>query len=179
MDITENRRVKLSKKMLKEALISLLESKDIYKISIRELCELADVNRTTFYKYYGSQFDLLNDLENDSLKLINEAIDKNVENREQILVVICRYLEQNITISKLLLNNNVDPTFPEKLFSLNSIQDIYAKYVSCPNTDEEMNMYMYNYITYGIYQVIRIWINNESREKADVFAKRLMELLQN
>ncbi len=52
----EDRRIRMTKRMLKDALIELLKKKDIYHVSIRELCEAADVNRTTFYKYYGSQF---------------------------------------------------------------------------------------------------------------------------
>ena len=54
----EDRRVIMTKKLLKNALIVLLKEKDIYHISIRELCALADINRSTFYKYYGSQYDL-------------------------------------------------------------------------------------------------------------------------
>ena len=56
----ENQRVYLSKKLLENALISLLKQKSLYKISIRELCEVASINRSTFYKYFSSQFDLLN-----------------------------------------------------------------------------------------------------------------------
>ena len=56
----ENQRVYLSKKLLENALINLLKQKSLYKISIRELCEVASINRSTFYKYFSSQFDLLN-----------------------------------------------------------------------------------------------------------------------
>ncbi len=59
MEKKEDRRIAMTKRLLKAALIELLKEQDIYHISIRELCERADVNRTTFYKYYGSQFDLL------------------------------------------------------------------------------------------------------------------------
>lgn len=63
MEKKEDRRIAMTKRLLKAALIELLKEQDIYHISIRELCERADVNRTTFYKYYGSQFDLLTDME--------------------------------------------------------------------------------------------------------------------
>ena len=49
----ENQRVYLSKKLLENALISLLKQKSLYKISIRELCEVASINRSTFYKYFS------------------------------------------------------------------------------------------------------------------------------
>lgn len=72
MEKKEDRRIAMTKRLLKAALIELLKEQDIYHISIRELCERADVNRTTFYKYYGSQFDLLTDMEKDMLGLLSQ-----------------------------------------------------------------------------------------------------------
>ena len=76
MEKKEDRRIAMTKRLLKAALIELLKEQDIYHISIRELCERADVNRTTFYKYYGSQFDLLTDMEKDMLDFIAKAIER-------------------------------------------------------------------------------------------------------
>ena len=47
-----DRRVKYTKKVIKDTFLSLLEEKDITNISVKELCEVADVNRGTFYRYY-------------------------------------------------------------------------------------------------------------------------------
>ena len=77
MERKEDRRVAMTKKMLKDALTEMLSEKDVYHISIRELCQRADVNRTTFYKYYGSQFDLLADMENDLLAFLSNTIREN------------------------------------------------------------------------------------------------------
>ena len=77
MEKKEDRRIAMTKRLLKAALIELLKEQDIYHISIRELCERADVNRTTFYKYYGSQFDLLTDMEKDMLDFIAKAIERH------------------------------------------------------------------------------------------------------
>ena len=55
----ENQRIRVTKRMLKEALIRLLKQKSIEKIKVQELCTEAQINRTTFYKYYGSQYDLM------------------------------------------------------------------------------------------------------------------------
>jgi AcrR family transcriptional regulator len=52
------------KKLLKDSLIRLLQQGSIHRISVREICDRAGINRTTFYKYYGSQYDLLGDMEN-------------------------------------------------------------------------------------------------------------------
>ena len=63
----ENQRVRLTKRMLKDALVQLMETKPLEKITIYELCAKAEINRTTFYKYYGSQYDLLDDIKADFL----------------------------------------------------------------------------------------------------------------
>ncbi len=55
----EDRRTQMTKRMLRDNLLELLEHQNIQKISVRALCEQADINRSTFYKYYKSQYDLL------------------------------------------------------------------------------------------------------------------------
>ena len=47
-----DRRVEMTKRLLKKSLIELLKNESIEKISIRNLCQNADVNRSTFYKHY-------------------------------------------------------------------------------------------------------------------------------
>ncbi|MCD8316718.1 MAG: TetR/AcrR family transcriptional regulator, partial [Eggerthellaceae bacterium] len=70
----ENQRIRLSKAMLKQSLLELLKEKPLSRISVLEICENAQINRTTFYKYYGSQSDLLKDIENDFLDQTNEHL---------------------------------------------------------------------------------------------------------
>ena len=45
----ENRRVKYTKRVIKEALIELMANRQVGEISVKKLCEKADVNRSTFY----------------------------------------------------------------------------------------------------------------------------------
>ena len=47
-----DRRVKYTKMVLRNALIKLLETKPISRITIKEICEEADINRTTYYAHY-------------------------------------------------------------------------------------------------------------------------------
>jgi len=50
-----DRRVKYTRMVLKESFINLLEKKDISQITIKEICEDADINRATFYAHYNDQ----------------------------------------------------------------------------------------------------------------------------
>ena len=118
MEKKEDRRVTMTRRMLKEALTELLRETDIYHVSIRELCQRADINRTTFYKYYGSQFDLLTDMENDLLVFLSNTIREYADDPVKIIETACEYMENHLEFGRLIINNNVDPLFPQKLFSL-------------------------------------------------------------
>lgn len=51
-----------------EALIALLEEKDLEYITVKEICRQAGVNRSTFYLHYETIADLVN----EALEMINQ-----------------------------------------------------------------------------------------------------------
>ena len=67
-----NRRTKMTQKLLKESLLTLLQDKEIHKITVTDICKKADINRGTFYSYYEDPYALLQCIE-------DELFDKIVE----------------------------------------------------------------------------------------------------
>ena len=55
----EDRRVRRTRKILTQALTELLQQKQVNEITVKELTDLADMNRGTFYLYYKDIFDSL------------------------------------------------------------------------------------------------------------------------
>lgn len=162
----ENQRVMLTKTLLKNSLTELLKEKSIYKVSIRELCEKAEINRSTFYKYYDSQFDLLTEMEDDIISLVVKSLPGSVAKDDHSLCVVLQYLEDNLELSRLLINNNIDPQFPEKIFGLPQVRRLVTSTLGNKYTESEYE-YVSNFLTYGAYQIIRIWINKDDREPTD------------
>ena len=177
MEKKEDRRIAMTRRMLKEALTEMLRDTDIYHISIRELCQRADVNRTTFYKYYGSQFDLLADMERDLLDFLAKAIKEHAANPVRIIETACEYLESHLEFGRLIINNNVDPLFPQKLFSQAAVREAALVKYSGLRDAAELE-YLFNFITYGAYRVICIWLNKEQRESPRELARQLIRLIQ-
>lgn len=54
-----DRRVRRTKRRLKEALLELIEERDYDGITVQDIADRADVGRSTFYSHYGSKEDLL------------------------------------------------------------------------------------------------------------------------
>lgn len=72
-----DRRVRKTRKALREAMINLMEEKGYDQVTVEELANRADIGRTTFYLHYSAKQDLL-------LEEFGELLDKLVEQLSQI-----------------------------------------------------------------------------------------------
>ena len=79
-----NRKIQMTKRCIREALFECLKEKDINKITISSLCEKADINRSTFYKYYGSQYDVIKEMEHNEFPKQVLALDSINNQLEQV-----------------------------------------------------------------------------------------------
>ncbi|MGE5702630.1 MAG: TetR/AcrR family transcriptional regulator [Clostridia bacterium] len=86
-------RVKRTREMLWNALISLLREKEYSKISVQEIAERATLNRTTFYLHFYSKDDLLEqsfeEIMNELKKMVSmtyEEFDYRIDQPHPVLV---------------------------------------------------------------------------------------------
>ena len=175
----ENQRVMLSKRLIKESLIRLMAQQSIHKISIRTLCEEAEINRSTFYKYYGSQYDVLADIEGEFITEIRRTLDDGDDSpaaSSRKLREICAYIEQNMELVQLLIGNNVNQDFPERLFSLPQIRaTIFQRLAG--RYDEESLGYIYAFLINGCYQMLQEWLRREGHKSFTEFALLMEQLI--
>ena len=64
---------------MNEALISLLEKKDLEFITVKEICETAGVNRSTFYLHY----ETISDLMNETVEMVDKRFLSYFSQRER------------------------------------------------------------------------------------------------
>lgn len=175
----ENQRIRLSKQLLRESLITLMAQKSIHKISVREICEIAQINRTTFYKYYGSQYDLLKDMENEALTQIDgylSGCETPPKNDMQLFVQVVTYIQNNLSLFRLLVNNTVDSAFPERLLNLPRIQRLLSEQLKAEYEIGSLD-YMYQFVVNGGFCIIKRWLNKEEREPPEKIALVLASML--
>jgi len=63
----EDLRKRMTRKLLYASISSLMQKKPIEKITVTEICRQAQINRTTFYLYYKSPYELKEDMLNSEL----------------------------------------------------------------------------------------------------------------
>lgn len=96
---TNDRRVKRTKKLLRDSLFSLLQQKSINEITVTELTEVADINRATFYFYYTDIFDMLDQIQNEAYEMF-EGVLQGTENSVNSPEDFSKYIENILNFCK-------------------------------------------------------------------------------
>lgn len=111
-----DRRVKYTKMVIRQALLELMKSCPINKITVTEICELADINRGTFYSHYTDPYDLLNQIENELFKKIEEALTSiKPETMATLLSKIFELIAANGDLCKILFSEYGDKDFINRI----------------------------------------------------------------
>ena len=163
MNTKNNQRTRLSKILLKNALMDLLSEKgSVTKISVRELCERAALNRSTFYAHYSEPKELLEEVEAELLDATREHLQKiGAENdigAHRYLLSFLMYIKENDKPFRTLLIDAGDPEFRSKFMQQSIIQFVENLNISFPKDQEQ---YIYSYILNGSTGVIIQWMRSD------------------
>jgi len=113
MKAKEDLRIIKTKKSLYEALANLMEEKQFENIKVSEICNVALVNRTTFYSHFNDKYELLDsmmkEMKDTIILKLREEIDDNASNKEFFLNAVDKIIDEfNINKKEyiaILINN--------------------------------------------------------------------------
>ena len=168
----ENQRIILTKKLLKDSLLKLLNKKDILSISIKELCELSGINRSSFYRHYDNISDLLDEIVDDIINMIiktNESASNDPENALSYISDTIEFFFKNTEYDSLIKSSSF---VLDKLFK--KVENELKK-----NRHLKNNKYLINYLINGSYGVIKDWIKNGRREDSKEIANIIYKFCSN
>ncbi|MDO4285352.1 MAG: TetR-like C-terminal domain-containing protein [Eubacteriales bacterium] len=181
MNHRENRRVRLTKQLIRDSLLELLQEKELHRICVRELCEKADINRSTFYQYYDSTYALLADMEEELLAEVSRSLSSMTQQSSDYdkLVHLLDFIVSHMTLCRLLIHSNVDPEFSERLLGLPAILGKLRS--DFTGNDPSEDVYLQRFALHGSYEAIAYWLQSgclESPEKiADIIYRACRKLL--
>lgn len=171
-----DRRVKYSLMVIKESFINLLRQKPISKITIKEICDGADVNRATFYAHFSDQYDLLHHIEQELIDGINQYLSGHDLNHlseapVEMLEKILEYVKENAALFDLLLNMNGDIQFQQEVTKI-----VGQQHFSSMTTDQENSEYMFLFYASGSIGVIQKWLTDGMKKPAKEMAELILKL---
>ena len=164
-----DRRVKYTKMVLKNALIELMQEKPIAKINIKEICERADINRGTFYSHYIDQFDLQKQIFDELVNGIDQMIDSsiltmNTERSGRLLTSVFSYLQENKQLVSVLMSENSTIDIQAEVFRF-----LKEKNLLKPITPHTKTLdYLYAFMASGCVEMVREWLNSGTETPEDI-----------
>ena len=172
----ENRRVSITKLLMKDALMNLLEKQKLADISITAICETADVHRSTFYKHYGSPSDLLKEIEQDFLDQIPKPPQILNQKSQKQLIDAARgffdFVKQNKRYFRILFNESVNNDFTARL-----VEFLCSGYLPFNSEMDELSArFIRIYIANGTIGMLREWIGSDFQASSQVIAEMMFYL---
>jgi AcrR family transcriptional regulator len=169
---SENRRVRMTKRLIKDALLELMEQAELSGISVTAVCEKADVNRSTFYHYYTSPSDVLREIEQEVLDRIPAPpVPQNRQGEESLLratTAFFDYVKENEKVFHILFSESGNAGFSSRMVDVLCAQHIPG----IENEDELSSGFIRRYIANGTVGMLREWIDTgfpiSSREIAEM-----------
>lgn len=160
---TQDRRIKRTKMLLQNALVDLMLEKAVGKISVKELTQKADVNRSTFYLHYLDIYDMLEQMENEFVETIQGFFHDfftplTTSMPLTLFVNISEWLEQDKEYYVKLLRGSASGYIFEELES--RIRDEFLTLLYLIFLDEESLdlRTRVNFTVSGTVGVLRMWV---------------------
>lgn len=175
-----DRRVKYTKMVLKESFIKLLHEKDISQITIKEICQDADINRATFYAHYSDQYDLFRKIEDELLLNIKERLgelDRKNNDINTVLLAekIFEYLRENAKLCKLLLSERGDLHFQKSIMML-VYENIITELTDNSDITKEDAEYVYSFTITGCVGIVQKWFDDDMKKSPRFMAEMVIKL---
>lgn len=183
----DDRRAAYSKKMIRESLYELMKTKPLNKITIKEICEKADVNRSTFYAYYMDIYDLHQKITKDFFEkqreIINYAVsvlaekeniaDLEIDDFQSICYFYLKSVKENKELYKFIFNqnstNSIHLSFG-KVFYHTILNEIPHK---LPDEMKPIFKRSFTFVSGGTTAIIMHWLKTECAEDTQRMSRYL------
>ncbi len=176
-----DRRVRKTRRALKEALIEKLKDKPIQEITVREIADEIDINRGTFYQHYRDIYDMLSQIEAELFEEFGELLDNSDKHHTQNImstfIGFVTLLKENSDLVLVLLGPNGDPAFVDRVKEMvrEHVIDAWMRV----NSSESMRYfdYYYEFVVAGCIGLFQKWLATGAKETPEELAELIDAIL--
>lgn len=174
----ESRRVKMTKMLLNESFLNFLAEKPLSRITIKEICEYADVNRSTYYAYYTDPYDQLRKLEADILVDMSIYIDgiTSVDSQDsqhfyQSIKGFLDYISSKKHTFQVLLGSAGDFNLQKDILTFFAERILKIDFQAGTGNMDSLQEYIF--VSNGSFGLIYYWLMDHGKETTENLAWRI------
>ena len=169
-------RVRYTQRVLKESFLTLLREKPINKITVKEVCELAELNRATFYAHYSDCFALLESVEQELLDAFGQSL-RLIDGFDTSALITALYamVQQHEDACRVLIFDGASPSLLGRMIDLARSSSIAAWRQQLHHaSDAELEM-LYCHLSNGLMNVVVGGYGKYSRDEVVSFVNRIVK----
>ncbi len=177
---TEERRVRKTKRTIRNAFAALLAEKDVNQITVKDIADRADINRKTFYNHYRGVYQVMDEIENsivdDFDRMLREASGSiDLRNPAMIYEKLTQLLQKDIDFYGNLLCMNGNNSLRDKLFSRLKAHALVSMQARLPIAQQELELGIH-FTFSGLMSVYQHWFQSDRTLSLDELTKTVSRL---
>lgn len=167
---------------IEKAFLELMSKKDIGRITVKEITDLADTNRGTFYLHYIDILDLQDKIEDKVIEGLCGSASEDFplsarERRVSQITSMLEYIKENIRVFRAFLNSSRSMQFMDKLTF--AIEDLFVPCipVKMNEHDKDFSRMVSTFFVNGAAALIKDWFKRDdatSPDELSVIIDRIM-----
>ncbi len=168
--------------LMDQALLEILEKKDFEYITIKEVCQRAGVNRSTFYLHYENMDDLLK----ETIRYLGEEFQtyfSDVERRDSLYLVTPDYLVPYLTFIREHARAFHTAISKQSVLASQDSMNVISKNVIGPVLDaygvaEDRRPYIVSFYVEGIIAIIKCWLDGGCQDSIEFIVDLIVSCVQ-
>lgn len=176
-----DRRAKYTRQALKDSLIELMKDQSIQKITVKALCEKADINRATFYGHYDNIESLLEEIETDFYNSVKDVFAGSTSLQydiHSILVQILGSIRDQKELCRVLVSPYGNKNFLERLLNMVYERAVAQLEQRFPHAKKVQLERTYGFFAHGSVNTIVHWIQSGLKETPEEIATFILGLME-
>ena len=168
-----DRRKKYTKMIIEDTFIEFYNTQSLNDISVKDICEKADINRSTFYSHYLDKFDVLEKIKENLFNDFKEILVNKGDQIANIAKEVINLIYDNKKVCYSLFKDFRDMEFMKEIVELGK-----KSFDKWKLDSTQFNYDLYTYIAAGTVGLIVKWINKGMKESIDSLVKKIDNFAQ-
>ena len=162
------------RRLMTDALAKLLAEKPLNNITVREIADMADINRGTFYLHYKDVFDMVDKVQAELFEKFNAIITDYMPTADPkrlfpLLEKLFELLAENANLARALVSKHGDAAFINKL--KNVVREKCLAGMPNPGQMHTKEFdYFFGYISSGCTGLCHTWLEGDMSESPAAMA---------
>ena len=173
MNTKNNKRRQQTVAKIQAVFMEELEAKELMQIRVSDICKKAQINRSTFYRHYNTQYDLYDEIVHELLASLIEAYTESREKGEDLkesIAAVLEVSEKEREVCLVILSDKGNVTMGES----------FVKAISPVVTDDmnELSVYLFQFMAAGLANIVWTWLNKPVRQTPQELASLMYSMMK-